>query len=71
MWMQCEVEDINAHLAERLPSRDHHVKAMQENELDVLVIGGGATGAGCALDAVSRGLLSFVSRSCKPHVVMT
>ena len=27
-----------------------------EDELDVLVIGGGVTGAGCALDAVTRGL---------------
>jgi glycerol-3-phosphate dehydrogenase len=29
---------------------------MAEQELDVLVIGGGVTGAGCALDAVTRGL---------------
>lgn len=27
-----------------------------ENELDVLIIGGGATGTGCALDAAYRGL---------------
>ena len=29
---------------------------MSETPLDVLVIGGGVTGVGCALDAVTRGL---------------
>ena len=29
---------------------------MKTHEFDVLVIGGGATGAGCALDATTRGL---------------
>lgn len=29
---------------------------LTEGELDILVIGGGVTGAGCALDAVTRGL---------------
>jgi glycerol-3-phosphate dehydrogenase len=36
--------------------RAHALAAMAEQELDVLVIGGGVTGAGCALDAVTRGL---------------
>ncbi|KAJ2157588.1 mitochondrial glycerol-3-phosphate dehydrogenase [Coemansia sp. RSA 552] len=31
-------------------------KTAQEQEFDVLVIGGGATGAGCVLDAATRGL---------------
>jgi glycerol-3-phosphate dehydrogenase len=31
---------------------------LQENEFDVLVIGGGATGVGCALDSVTRGNIS-------------
>ncbi|XP_058447444.1 glycerol-3-phosphate dehydrogenase, mitochondrial isoform X1 [Malaya genurostris] len=40
-----------------LPSRSEQVKALQSGEeFDVLIIGGGATGAGCALDAVTRGL---------------
>ncbi|XP_058823960.1 glycerol-3-phosphate dehydrogenase, mitochondrial isoform X2 [Topomyia yanbarensis] len=40
-----------------LPSRAEQVKALQSGEeFDVLIIGGGATGAGCALDAVTRGL---------------
>lgn len=29
---------------------------MSGEEYDVLVIGGGATGSGCALDAITRGL---------------
>ena len=36
--------------------RAHALAAMAAQELDVLVIGGGVTGAGCALDAVTRGL---------------
>lgn len=55
MCLQRCVEEINSHLSERLPSRDHHVEAVRSKELDVLVIGGGATGAGCAVDAASRG----------------
>lgn len=40
-----------------LPPRSDQIKALQGGEeYDVLVIGGGATGAGCALDAVTRGL---------------
>jgi glycerol-3-phosphate dehydrogenase len=40
-------------------SPDHRAATLQklaDDELDVLVIGGGVTGAGCALDAVTRGL---------------
>ncbi|GGH74988.1 glycerol-3-phosphate dehydrogenase [Pullulanibacillus pueri] len=36
--------------------RSEYMKAMQEGNLDLLVIGGGITGAGIALDAVTRGL---------------
>jgi len=36
-------------------SRDQALEAMQEHEFDVVVIGGGITGAGVALDAASRG----------------
>lgn len=40
-----------------LPSRENQLKALRETaEFDVLVVGGGATGAGVALDSVSRGL---------------
>lgn len=41
-----------------MPTRDEHLKRMASGELfDVLVIGGGASGAGVALDAASRGRL--------------
>ncbi len=36
-------------------SRDHALAAMQEDRFDVVVVGGGITGAGVALDAASRG----------------
>lgn len=40
-----------------LPTRDEQIKSLQtEESFDVLIIGGGATGAGCALDSVTRGL---------------
>jgi glycerol-3-phosphate dehydrogenase len=39
-----------------LPTRAAQLQALQEKEFDILVIGGGATGCGVALDAASRGL---------------
>uniref|UniRef100_A0A4D5R8V8 Glycerol-3-phosphate dehydrogenase n=1 Tax=Scolopendra viridis TaxID=118503 RepID=A0A4D5R8V8_SCOVI len=39
-----------------LPTRSEQLQSLQKEEFDVLVIGGGATGSGVALDAVSRGL---------------
>uniref|UniRef100_A0A8B9T998 Glycerol-3-phosphate dehydrogenase n=1 Tax=Anas platyrhynchos TaxID=8839 RepID=A0A8B9T998_ANAPL len=39
------------------PTREEQILALKTTrEFDVLVIGGGATGCGCALDAVTRGL---------------
>lgn len=43
-------------LYEPLPARSKQLKALETNQLDVLVIGGGATGCGIALDSVTRGL---------------
>lgn len=41
---------------EHLPTREQQILALQTSgEFDVLVIGGGATGCGCALDAATRG----------------
>ena len=37
-------------------SREHFLHRMEHKEFDVLVIGGGATGSGVVLDAVTRGL---------------
>lgn len=39
-----------------LADRQGHRNRMADTEVDVLVVGGGVTGAGVALDAVSRGL---------------
>ncbi|MFD2670753.1 glycerol-3-phosphate dehydrogenase/oxidase [Marinicrinis sediminis] len=43
-------------LAFSASSRAEHIERMKANKLDVLVIGGGITGAGIALDGVTRGL---------------
>ncbi|XP_033728264.1 glycerol-3-phosphate dehydrogenase, mitochondrial-like isoform X2 [Pecten maximus] len=39
-----------------LPARAQLIESLKRDEFDVLVIGGGATGSGVAVDAVSRGL---------------
>ncbi|KAH8283525.1 hypothetical protein KR018_004947, partial [Drosophila ironensis] len=40
-----------------MPTRPQQIKSlMGDQDFDVLIIGGGATGAGCALDSVTRGL---------------
>lgn len=38
-----------------LPTRSECIKSLKSESFDVVIIGGGATGAGCALDAVTRG----------------
>jgi len=40
----------------QLPPRSDQIKSLKTEAFDVLIIGGGATGAGCALDAATRGL---------------
>ncbi|EDV99487.1 GH12999 [Drosophila grimshawi] len=40
---------------QRLPKREDQVSRMQQETFDVLVIGGGAVGCGCALEATTRG----------------
>jgi glycerol-3-phosphate dehydrogenase len=39
-----------------MPERAEAIEALKSKELDILVIGGGIVGTGCALDAVTRGL---------------
>ncbi|KAL4083409.1 hypothetical protein QTP88_028728 [Uroleucon formosanum] len=39
-----------------LPPRSTQIQSLNSEEFDVLIIGGGATGAGCAIDSVTRGL---------------
>lgn len=52
-----EMEGKPIKRARKLPMRNDQLQALQSGEeYDVLIIGGGATGAGCALDACTRGL---------------
>lgn len=45
-----------------LPLRSEQIQSLQSGEeFDVLIIGGGATGAGCALDSVTRGIVLVLS----------
>ncbi|CAH4012529.1 unnamed protein product [Pieris brassicae] len=47
-----------------LPPRSEQIKNLQAGHTyDVLIIGGGATGAGCALDATTRGLRTALVES--------
>ena len=51
-------EEYKAKYDFKLKSRDEHMKELMDpkTEYDILVVGGGASGAGVALDASSRGL---------------
>lgn len=55
--------ELKVPFADEFPSRQVQLDALKNTEeFDVLVVGGGATGAGCALDAVTRSKLA-VNRS--------
>mmetsp|Transcript_69 Transcript_69/g.128 ORF Transcript_69/g.128 Transcript_69/m.128 type:complete len:729 (+) Transcript_69:167-2353(+) len=43
-------------IEERIPTREEMLARLRSEEFDLLVVGGGATGAGLALDAATRGL---------------
>ncbi|XP_026157838.1 glycerol-3-phosphate dehydrogenase, mitochondrial isoform X2 [Mastacembelus armatus] len=57
--------ELKVPFSDELPSRHAQLTALKDaEEFDVLVVGGGATGAGCALDAVTRNLkTALVERS--------
>lgn len=48
--------DANSVIPSRAVQESALIAASSSNPLDILVIGGGATGSGVALDAVTRGL---------------
>nr|XP_033471867.1 glycerol-3-phosphate dehydrogenase, mitochondrial isoform X1 [Epinephelus lanceolatus] len=53
--------ELKVPYADELPSRQAQLARLQNTEeFDVLIVGGGATGAGCALDAVTRNLKTAV-----------
>ncbi|KIH48225.1 hypothetical protein ANCDUO_21708, partial [Ancylostoma duodenale] len=50
-----KLADLNKRPPNALPSRKELVEALKtDEEFDILIIGGGATGAGVALDAQTR-----------------
>ncbi|CAB3397291.1 unnamed protein product [Caenorhabditis bovis] len=51
-----KLTELNRKPRKRLPTREKMVNTLKEKDFDVLIIGGGATGAGVALDAQTRGL---------------
>lgn len=51
-----KAEQVPRRAKRHLPSREEQIKSLQTEQFDVLIVGGGATGAGCALDATTRGL---------------
>uniref|UniRef100_A0A667XT64 Glycerol-3-phosphate dehydrogenase, mitochondrial n=1 Tax=Myripristis murdjan TaxID=586833 RepID=A0A667XT64_9TELE len=57
--------ELKVPFADELPSRQAQLATLKNTEeFDILVVGGGATGAGCALDAVTRNLkTALVERS--------
>jgi glycerol-3-phosphate dehydrogenase len=48
--------NINQRPKAALRTRSEQLQSLRKEHFDVFVIGGGATGAGCALDAATRGL---------------
>lgn len=57
--MAAEAE-LKVPFADELPSRQTQLAALKNTEeFDILVVGGGATGVGCALDAVTRSKLAL------------
>lgn len=58
---RADLAHLNQRPARPLPARQEMISLMQkEPEYDVLVIGGGATGAGVVLDAQTRGKLNCI-----------
>lgn len=58
--------ELKAPFVDELPSRQAQLAALENTEeFDVLVVGGGATGVGCALDAVTRSKITLAYSSSR------
>ncbi|KAJ8983687.1 hypothetical protein NQ317_003476 [Molorchus minor] len=55
-WLTVKADKASLKFKRVLPSRADQIKTLQSEEFDIVIVGGGATGSGCALDAVTRGL---------------
>ncbi|CAH1961954.1 unnamed protein product [Acanthoscelides obtectus] len=55
-WPEVRAEQKRVKPKRILPTRDEQIKSLQSECFDVVIVGGGATGAGCALDSCTRGL---------------
>ena len=53
--MVMALQDQQHKMLPYLPTREQQLSDLAQKEFDVLVIGGGATGCGVALDSVTRG----------------
>ncbi len=63
--------NLNVRPRSQLPSRSSILKSLEETEeFDVLVIGGGATGAGVALDSQTRGIFRPVHQHQKYRAII-
>ncbi|KAH8300112.1 hypothetical protein KR044_010027 [Drosophila immigrans] len=52
----CQERGKVPQMKRELPTRSMNIEALRRTDYDILIIGGGAVGAGCALDAATRGL---------------
>ncbi|XP_018325736.1 glycerol-3-phosphate dehydrogenase, mitochondrial [Agrilus planipennis] len=55
-WKTVKAQQAIKKTKRPLPPRSEQITSLQNQSFDVVIIGGGATGAGCALDSVTRGL---------------
>ncbi|XP_030750431.1 glycerol-3-phosphate dehydrogenase, mitochondrial isoform X1 [Sitophilus oryzae] len=55
-WPAVQAHQVTARPKRTLPTRAEQLRSLETDQFDIVIIGGGATGAGCALDAATRGL---------------